>query len=258
MDNTNILVILITIFISLCLGSFVNVLILRSPHIFKIKKPFKPWSYILYPKSHCPECLKQISPLFNIPILSFLLLKGKCFYCSKKISIQYPLVEAVIGILFALSLLKFGLRLEFFISCLVCLILVWASLIDFKFFILPNELTISLIIIGLVVNFYDVFIIFNDSIMGAVAGYYSLWLIYKVHFLIKRRHGMGYGDFKLFSALGALFGWQSLPIIGILGSIGGFLLFAFYYFKDKKSLNNMIPFGPCLSLGGIVYLLLFY
>jgi len=258
MDNLNIFVILTTIFISLCVGSFLNVLFERSIHIFQIKKPFKSWSFIVTPTSHCPHCKKSIRPIDNIPVISYLFLRGKCFFCSKKISLQYPTIEALTALLFLLALFKFSLTLEFFLACLIISMLIWASLIDLKFFILPNELTFSLLALGLIANFYDVFIDFYDALGGAFFGYFSLWIIYKIHFLIKKRHGMGFGDFKLFAALGAFFGWQALPLIGILGSLGGLVLYLIYYLRDRANLKNMIPFGPFLSMGGITYLLFFY
>jgi len=251
-------------------GSFLNVVIYRLPvslfadwhqqardflveqgELAKAPQEEKKEKFnIAFPASHCPACKAGVKPIHNIPILSYLLLRGKCDSCAIKISPRYPIVEAVTGLLTAFVVNQLGVTPEAGLVCILTWSLVCLTMIDSDHTLLPDNITLPLLWLGLIANAFGTFTDLKSAVFGAAAGYLSLWSVYWLFKLLRNKEGMGYGDFKLLAALGAWLGWQALPMIIILSSlvgaiigIGGILI----YGKDK---NKPIPFGPYLAIAG--------
>jgi len=205
---------------------------------------------LMVPRSACPSCGHQISALENIPVISYLFLRGKCRKCSASISIQYPLVELATALLSAFVVWKLG----FSWPALAGLIFTWSlivlSIIDLKTQLLPDSITLPLLWLGLIVNSLDVFTDYHSSLMGAVFGYLSLWLVYHAFKLVTGKEGMGYGDFKLLAALGVWMGWQMLPLVIILSSVLGASIGITLMILDKHKQGTPMPFGPFLAGAG--------
>ena len=212
---------------------------------------------LIYPRSACPHCQHKITALENIPVFSWLFLRGKCSSCNTNISIRYPLVELSTAILSLLLAWRFGYGLE--TLCLLGLVwsLICLSLIDFDTQLLPDDITLPLLWAGLLSSLLGISqISVSDALIGAIAGYLSLWSVYKVFKLVTGKEGMGYGDFKLLAALGAWLGWQMLPIIIFLSAfVGAFIGLSLMIFLGRDK-NIPIPFGPYLAAAG--YLALIY
>ncbi len=206
---------------------------------------------IAYPASHCPKCKADIKPWHNIPVISYVfLLKGKCHSCHVKISPRYPIVELVTGILTAFVVHRYGVTTEAGLVLLFTWSLIVLTMIDADHQLLPDDITLPLLWLGLLANAFGMFTNLQGAVVGAVAGYLSLWSVYWLFKLLMKKEGMGYGDFKLLAAMGAWMGWQALPLIIVLSSfvgavigIAGILI----YGKDK---NKPIPFGPYLAIAG--------
>lgn len=243
--------------LGLCMGSFLNVVAHRLPIMLEAQWEGQPSPLSLHsPASRCPECLHPLSVWDNIPVFSYLItLKGQCRYCGVKIPATYPLVEALTCLMSILVVWHFKIS----IASLCALCLVWAlialSLIDFKTQLLPDDMTLPLLWMGLLVNLSGTFVNLSDAVLGSMVGYMSLWLIYWAFKLITHKEGMGYGDFKLMAALGAWLGCSSVPWIlfyaSIISAIFGGLMILF----KKSSFENPIPFGPFLALAGTGWLL---
>jgi leader peptidase (prepilin peptidase)/N-methyltransferase len=254
----------------LAIGSFLNVVIHRLPVMLErnwqsqcheLLNPNQPQSDtserfdLIMPRSRCPHCGHAITALENIPVLSFLWLRGKCSACRKPISWRYPLVELLTGCLSVLVAWQFG----FSLAALAGLALTWGlialSLIDVDRQLLPDDLTLPLLWAGLLFNIFAVFVPLSSAVIGAAAGYISLWLVYQLFKLTTGKEGMGYGDFKLFAVLGAWLGWQSLPLIILLASLVGAVVgisFIVFFGHDRRM---PIPFGPFLCAAGWIALL---
>ena len=211
--------------------------------------------YLINPPSSCPHCQHRIRARENIPLLSYLIQKGKCSECSAPISIQYPVVELLTGLISVAVVWHFGATPQ----ALAALVLTWTlialSVIDLQHQILPDVLVLPLLWLGLILNLNSLFTDIHASVYGAVAGYLSLWLLFHVFLLITGKEGMGYGDFKLFALFGAWLGWQMLPQIlllsALVGAISGLGMILFMG-KDKAV---PIPFGPYLAAAGWIALL---
>jgi len=208
------------------------------------------------PESHCPNCKHQIKSWENIPVLSYLLLGGKCSQCKEKISLRYPLVEFVNGVLSGLVAYSFGatwltLALMLFTWCLVTL-----TLIDYDHQLLPDDITIPLLWAGLLVNAVDLGfgVSLSDAVIGAIAGYLSLWTFYWLFKLLTGKEGMGYGDFKLLAAIGAWMGWQSLLPVIILSSLVGAVFGILMILIMGRDRSAPMPFGPFLAGAGFLML----
>ena len=254
----------------LAIGSFLNVVIYRLPVMLERKwrdqcqellQPNKKTPEtskrfdLIAPNSRCPGCGHAITALENIPVLSFLWLRGKCSACGKPISWRYPLVELLTAGLSALIAWYFG----FGVAALAGMALTWSlialSFIDFDRQLLPDGITLPLLWAGLLLNVFTVFVPLSSAVIGAVSGYLSLWLVYQLFKLVTGKEGMGYGDFKLFAALGAWLGWQSLPLIILLSSLVGAIIgiaFILFFRHDRRM---PIPFGPFLCMAGGIALL---
>jgi leader peptidase (prepilin peptidase)/N-methyltransferase len=252
--------------LGLVVGSFLNVVIYRLPrmmeqnwrrecHEFLEQTPPKeePLS-LAFPNSHCRECQTAIRPWHNIPVISFLLLGGKCAACQAPISYRYPIVELGTGLLFLAAALTFlpGITLIgalLFISALVAL-----TGIDIDTQLLPDSITLPLLWLGLLINLNAGFTNLNDAVIGAAAGYMTLWTVFWAFKLSTGKEGMGYGDFKLLAALGAWFGWQALPLIIILSSFVGAFVGILMIVLRRQEREAAMPFGPYLAGAGLITL----
>jgi len=259
--------------LSLLIGSFLNVVILRYPIML-----FRSWlidsksladdlpkhsalqdlesPYTLSkPASHCPRCHSPVRAWQNIPIFSYLLLKGKCSGCAEhgqetKISIRYPLVELATGLLSLALLIKFPFSIQLAAMLVFTWSLVAMSMIDIDHQILPDTMTLSLMWLGLLLNIDNTFIDLQSAVIGAMAGYLSLWSVFWLFKLATGKDGMGFGDFKLLAALGAWFGWQFLPMIILLSSLVGAVVGITGILIMGRDKNIPIPFGPYLAAAG--------
>jgi leader peptidase (prepilin peptidase)/N-methyltransferase len=205
---------------------------------------------LVTPRSNCPHCGHQITALENIPVFSYVILKGKCSACGHRISLRYPIIEAVTAILSLIVAWKFGFSWQTAAALPLTWALIALTMIDFDKQLLPDDITLPLMWLGLVLAMFGIFTDAHASIIGAAAGYLSLWSFYWIFKWLTKKEGMGYGDFKLFAALGAWFGWQLLPVIILLSSLVGAVVgisLILFLGRDK---NVPIPFGPYIAAAG--------
>lgn len=254
----------------LFVGSFLNVVAYRLPlmmennwrrecHEFlelkdstpQDSKPFN----LMVPRSRCPSCGELISAWKNIPVISWLLLRGKCGSCKNPISVQYPLVELLTAIVSLAVAMKFGATIQTCFALLFTWSLISLALIDFHSTLLPDSITLPLMWLGLVISLAPVFVDSHQAIIGAAAGYMSLWLVFQLFKLITGKEGMGFGDFKLLAALGAWLGWMKLPLIILLSSLTGAVIGIMMMVVFKHQRDKPIPFGPYLAIAGWIALM---
>ena len=248
------------------IGSFLNVVIYRLPvmmerawedesAIAQDKAPAGRDRFnLITPRSRCGHCGHLITALENIPIVSWLLLRGKCSACGTPISARYPLVELATALLFLACAWAFGPTLQTVAAMLFCATLVALTGIDLDTQLLPDQLTLPLLWTGLLLNIVGLFARLPDAVIGAAVGYLTLWSVYWLFKLITGREGMGYGDFKLLGALGAWFGWQALPMLLLLSSVVGAVVGIAILVVQKKGRNTAIAFGPYLAIAGLITL----
>ncbi|HPX87932.1 MAG TPA: A24 family peptidase [Methylophilaceae bacterium] len=260
------LFITISVILGLLVGSFLNVVIYRMPKIMErewhnnclelqgLEIPEQPKFSISKPRSACPHCGHQITALENIPVISYLFLQGKCSSCKAKISPRYPLIEALTGLLIGLVSWKFGYSSLTVFAWVFTFALITLTFIDFDTQLLPDDITLPLLWLGLFVNLNTGFATLKSAVIGAIAGYLILWSIYWIFKLVTGKEGMGYGDFKLLAAIGAWFGWQLLPAVILLSSIVGVIIGVGLIIYAKRGREVPMPFGPFLALGGIAAL----
>ena len=210
---------------------------------------------LVNPGSQCPRCSKPITALENIPILSFLILRGRCRHCEAKIPLRYPLVEALTAIMFVVTAWTFGFTYAAAAGIVLTAMLIPLIFIDIDEQILPDSITLPGIWLGLVVNSFGILTDLHSAIYGAVGGYVSLWLVYHGFRLLTGKEGMGYGDFKLLAMLGAWLGWQLLPLIILLSATVGAIVGIIILALGNKTRDTPIPFGPYLCFAGWVALL---
>jgi len=227
----------------LIFGSFANVLVHRLPR----------GESIVTPGSHCPSCGHALTWFENIPLLSWLVLRGRCRYCSTAISMRYPLLELCMGLTWGYMAWHSGWSLELVTSLILSMMLWVLAWIDMEAGLLPNAITLPGIGIGIAFSMADGHLM--DSLIGAMAGYGVFWLVARIFFLLTGREGMGYGDFKLLAMLGAFLGWRSLPFIILLSSVCGAVTGSLYLLMARKHMHTQIPFGPWLAVSGIIWLL---
>ena len=249
--------------LGLLVGSFLNVVIHRLPIIMRRdwqsqcdelnghNNPQPTETFTLSrPRSRCPHCGHVITALENIPVLSYLLLRGRCKECKSPISPRYPLIEALTGTLSVVVAWHFG----FTTACAAALLMTWAlialTFIDVDHQLLPDNITLPLLWLGLLFNLFGTFTSLNSAVIGAIAGYLSLWLVFHGFKLLTGKEGMGYGDFKLLAALGAWLGWQFLPAIVLLSSLVGAGVGISLMLLKKQQQDQPIPFGPYLAVAG--------
>ncbi|TMP43631.1 A24 family peptidase [Pseudoalteromonas sp. S1688] len=263
--------------VSLCIGSFLNVVIYRLPLMMQ-----KEWQTecrllladeltspkakqtnaqttdtfnLVKPNSCCPKCKAAIKPWQNIPIISWLFLKGKCATCNNPISVRYPLVEAITAILSLVVAYTFGATEQALLYIVVTWALVALTFIDIDHMLLPDQLTLPLLWLALIASVMGYTIAPSDAIIGAACGYLSLWSVFWLFKLITGKEGMGYGDFKLLAVFGALLGWQSLLTIILLSSVVGAVIGIALLSIQGKDKATPIPFGPYLAIAGWITML---
>ena len=260
-----------TLFLGLCVGSFLNVVAYRLPlmlerdwklecHEFLELDPPQIEKSLLAinlstPASACPNCGHKLHVWENIPVLSYIFLKAKCSSCATSISAQYPLVELVTGITSLAVAHQFGVTLQTLAALLFTWILIALTLIDLKKQLLPDNITLPLLWFGLFLSFFDIFTDLKSSVIGAMAGYLILWSVYQLFKLITKKEGMGYGDFKLLAALGAWVGISYLPQIIFISSIIGSIVGISLLIIGRTKQQQPIPFGPYLAIAGWTALL---
>ena len=256
---------------SLLVGSFLNVLIHRLPIMLErswqqeysdyfstedqATEEEKELYNLFLPRSACPYCGHQISALENIPLLSWLCLRGRCRSCHKPISIRYPAVELLTAVASVAVAAYFPPGIPLAGALLLTWILIALTFIDFDKMLLPDQLTLPLLWAGLIINISEQYVSLTDAVLGAAAGYMVLWSLYWTFKLLTGKEGMGYGDFKLLAALGAWLGWQSLPLILILSSCVGAILGITLIVANRQQHGKPMPFGPYLAIAGWIALL---
>jgi len=273
LNSSPMLFIACTGFIALLIGSFLNVVILRLPLALKQDWRKECYEYLellvpsseqkmlaekinlLLPRSHCPNCKHTLRCIDNIPVVSYCFLGGVCHFCKEPIPLRYPLIELLTSGLCIIVACRFGVTWQTLAGCILTCVLIVQSGIDQDHKLIPDEVTIPCLWLGIVLSMFNLFADSHSAILGATSGYLSLWTIYWLFFLATKKEGMGYGDFKLLAMLGAWLGWKMLPFIVIfssaLGSIVGLLLLLF----TNNTRNSLIPFGPFLAIAGWIALM---
>ena len=257
----------LALLLGLLVGSFLNVVIYRIPKMMeqefrseccdfltindeKIKQSKDQRITLSTPNSTCPSCQTPIKPWHNIPVISYLFLRGKCAHCKTHISVRYPIIEAATGLLSLLTIYLLG----FNSAGLVALVLLWSliclTMIDIDTQLLPDSITLPLLWLGLIANYFGLYTSLEDALLGAIFGYLSLWSVFWLFKIITGKEGMGYGDFKLLAALGAWMGWQFLPLIILLSSLVGAIIGIAGIIILGRNKNIPIPFGPYLAIAG--------
>ncbi len=251
--------------LGLFIGSFLNVVIRRLPRMIETAwrqdcrdfldiapatEPDPEPYNLIRPGSSCPQCDHRITALENIPVLSYLLLRGRCAGCNIRISFRYPLVEILTALLTVFVALKFGVSAQTLFACLFTWALISLTFIDIDHQLLPDNITLPCLWLGMLCNYFGVFTDLYSSMMGAVAGYGIFWLVYHCFKLITGKEGMGLGDLKLLAMLGAWTGWQALVSIVFLSSLLGSLVGLYLVFFRRRPRSAPISFGPYLALAG--------
>jgi len=257
------LLVITIVLASLVVGSFLNVVIHRLPKMLERQwraefaehtghEPApEPRYNLAVPRSQCPSCGHRITALENIPVVSYLVLGGRCSACKGRISPRYPIVEALTGALSGYVVWRYGFSWQ----ALAALFFVWAMIalafIDLDTFYLPDDITLPLIWTGLLVNLGGLFVDLPSAVIGAAAGYLALWSVFWAYKLATGKEGMGYGDFKLLAGIGAWLGWKMLPVVILLSSFVGAIVGISLIVFARHGRNVPIPFGPYLVLGGL-------
>lgn len=250
--------------LALLVGSFLNVVILRLPVMMErewqaaidaetgqasTRSESEPFN-LAFPASRCSHCGHQIRWFENLPVISWLVLKGRCSHCKTPISIRYPLVETLSALLCGIIGWQFGVNTLGLAFMLLTWALITLTFIDLDHQLLPDAITLPLLWLGLILNSFELFTSLSSAVWGAVLGYLALWSVYWVFKLLTGKEGMGYGDFKLLAALGAWGGAISLPMIILFSSIAGVLLAGVLILSKKHQASNPLPFGPYLAIAG--------
>ena len=252
----------------LCIGSFLNVVIHRLPKMMERewreqcaelegRQPAAATSgsyNLLVPRSACPGCSHRITALENIPLVSWLVLRGKCSACGRKISPRYPMVEAAAGAIAAYVAWRYGASLAALGVMLFCWAMLALTVIDLDTQLLPDDITLPLLWVGLLLNVGGTIVPLRAAVIGAVAGYLALWLVYWGFKLATGKEGMGHGDFKLLAATGAWLGWQKLPMVILLSSVVGAVIGICLIVFARHGREKPIPFGPYLAAAGVIAL----
>lgn len=247
-------------------GSFLNVVIHRLPKMMEHEwqaqcaelrgepAPTSARYNLVVPRSACPSCGHTIGALENVPVLSWLLLRGSCRHCSARISVRYPLIEILTGLLSAYAAHRFGATWATLGALAFLWALVAAAFIDLDTTLLPDSITLPLVWLGLLLALGDTFVPLPAAVIGAASGYLCLWTVYWAFKLLTGKEGMGYGDFKLLAAIGAFVGWKLLPIVILLSSVVGALVGISLMVFARHARGTPIPFGPYLAAAGVLAL----
>lgn len=269
MTNPDIYLIYLGVFIvGLVVGSFLNVVIYRLP--LQMQSSWRresldflgmepeadgPKLNLAFPASHCPQCGDKLKPWHNVPVLSYVFLRGKCAHCAAPISAQYPLVELATAVLSVTVIVHFGLGASAWLALAFTWMLIVLTGIDVKHQLLPDIITLPLLWLGLLVNSQGLFTDLHSAVLGAVAGYMVFWLVFWAFKLLTGKEGMGHGDFKLLAALGAWFGWQQLPLIILLSSAVGAIIGIATIAIAGRNRHIPMAFGPYLAIAGWIALM---
>ncbi len=258
----------LAVVLGLVVGSFLNVLVWRLPKMLERDwreqaremlglpvEPAAPPYNLMHPNSCCPQCAQPIRPWENIPLLSYLMLRGRCAHCHQPISARYPLTELACAVVSAVVAWHFGFGWQAGAVMLLSWGLLAMSLIDVDHQLLPDVLVLPLLWLGLIGNSFDLLVPLPEAFWGAVFGYMSLWTVYWLFKLMTGKDGMGYGDFKLLALLGAWGGWQILPMTLLLSSLLGVITGLILMRMNKTQTSTPIPFGPYLAIAGWIALL---
>ncbi|MFN7085920.1 MAG: prepilin peptidase [Burkholderiales bacterium] len=253
--------------LGLMVGSFLNVVIYRLPKMMERQwhaehaqlsggeAPAAARFDLVVPRSQCPACGHRIGALENIPVVSYFLLGGKCSSCKTRISPRYPAVEALTGVVSGYVAWRFGFGLATAGALLFAWAMIALAFIDLDTFYLPDDITLPLLWTGLIFNLGGVYSDLPSAVIGAVAGYLALWLVYWIFKFATGKEGMGYGDFKLLAAIGAWLGWKMLPQVVLLSSLAGAAIGISMIVFARRGRNVPIPFGPYLAIAGLIALL---
>ncbi len=253
--------------LGLFIGSFLNVVIYRLPVMMQrswrsqcqelLEQEIEQHERfnLATPASRCPNCGHKIGALENVPLLSYLLQKGHCKHCAAKISLRYPSIELLTGVISGVVAWQLGFGWPLAFALLLTWGLIVLTFIDFDHQLLPDDITLPLLWIGLLLSVFGIFTDMQSSIIGAVAGYLSLWSVYQLFKLITGKEGMGYGDFKLLAVFGAWFGWQALPMVILLSSLVGAVVGVSLILFLGRDRQLPIPFGPYLAAAGWIAML---
>ncbi|MGH8617681.1 MAG: prepilin peptidase [Burkholderiales bacterium] len=252
---------------SLAIGSFLNVVIHRLPKMLARQWQAEcaeltgaapaaaaPAYNLVVPRSACPACGHHITALENIPLLSWLVLRGKCSACAARISARYPVVELATALLSAYVAWRFGFTAKAFAGLLFVWALIALACIDLDTFYLPDDITLPLVWAGLLANLFGLFTDLSSAVIGAAAGYLVLWTVYWLFKWATGKEGMGYGDFKLLAAIGAWLGWQALPTVILLSSFVGAVIGITLIAVRRQGRDTQIPFGPYLVVAALIAL----
>ena len=264
-DNPAYFIPVITI-LGAMVGSFLNVVIHRMPIMMErqwrqqcaelenpdtAEQPQEIFN-LAKPDSHCPHCGHDIRAWENIPILSYLFLRGRCSGCGARISLRYPIIEAVTALLSAFAAWRFGVSWETAGALLLTWSLIPLTMIDIDHHLLPDSITLPFLWLGLGLNLFGIYTDLNSAVIGAIAGYLSLWIVYWSFKLLTGKEGMGYGDFKLLAMLGSWMGWQQLPTVILLSSVVGAVIGIGMIALRGRDHSIPIPFGPYLAIAGLI------
>jgi leader peptidase (prepilin peptidase)/N-methyltransferase len=249
--------------VSLMVGSFLNVVIYRLPVMMQnewqqdcaefLGKPVKesPTRFdLIKPDSHCPKCKNKLKPWHNIPVVSYLFLRGKCAFCQTSVSVRYPIIELATALLSTLIAVKFGYTLQSGILIVLTWVFICLVMIDFDHMLLPDQLTFPLLWLILFVSQWQVFMSPIDTINGAIVGYLCLWSVYWLFKLLTGKEGMGHGDFKLLAVVGALVGVWKLPMVVLMSSLVALVIIGSRIVLKKHSADKPAPFGPYIAIAG--------
>ncbi len=260
-------VLLLIAVVGLAVGSFLNVVILRLPPRLAwqwqtsagspdtVGDPAKPPPGLVRPGSRCPTCKQSIHWWENIPVLSYVLLRGRCSHCDAHISLRYPAVEALTALLSITVVWVLGLDWQLAAALILTWGLIVLSFVDLDHMLLPDVITLPLLWLGLLVNLAGGFCDLGSAVIGAVSGYLVLWIIFHVYRMISGREGFGYGDFKLLAVLGAWLGWQMLPLVLLFASLCGAVIGITLILLTPREARQPLPFGPYLAVAGWIALL---
>lgn len=253
--------------LGLLIGSFLNVVIYRLPKMMirawendyatehGQEPPHTDTFNLMLPGSACPHCGHKITSMENIPVVSYLAIGGKCTGCKAKISIRYPLIEALTGLMSAGMIWHFGSGIAGMAAVVFVWLLIAMTFIDLDTQFLPDDLTLSLLWLGMLVNITATFAPLKDAVIGAVLGYLALWIVDQIFFMVRKVHGFGNGDFKLLAAFGAWMGWTMLPVVIIFSSFVGAAIGIAQILLKRLGWSQPIPFGPYLAGAGLIALL---
>lgn len=267
LTSLNVWVTIFGIALGLIVGSFLNVVIGRYPVMMQrqwqaecsqlheaVRAPEDTFNLIT-PNSHCPKCTAPIKWYDNIPVISWLVLRAKCRSCGSGISVRYPLIELLTGIVFALMVWNLGFNFTTFVYLFLACLLISMFFIDVDHMLLPDLMTYLMLWTGLGFAVYSGHIPLQDAVIGAIAGYLALWSVYWAFKLVTGKEGMGYGDFKLLAAFGAWHGYQMLPVTIIAAAGSGAVIGIAWQFIHRNKQGQPIPFGPFLICGGVISML---